>query len=264
MTRLDQSISHAPEYEWVKITPLHDFNFSFDIEWSGRKGNFPEASVDPVIQIANMVTQQGQLYSSPLLNYRRLFESESRLFIWNMFTLNTCSSTIGSQVIPFTSKAKMLQKLWDFVEWVNPDLIIGYNIANFDILYLIDQAKAYWSRNRHSQSGQGCPLFIKGFQMMRLKRDNVKHNVAAYRVIILRILHHGWTLTRLPLACIYYQGIPICGDGLGSHGWGRSVPPVIYVHTTNRTTSSDNAEHHRCHHSRHRPISIQRVLKSRS
>ena len=81
------------------------------IEWSGRKGNFPEASVDPVIQIANMVTRQGQLYSSPLSNYRRLFESESCPFIRNVFTLNTCSSTVGSQVIPFTSEAKILQKL---------------------------------------------------------------------------------------------------------------------------------------------------------
>ena len=36
MTRLDQSISHVPEYEWVKIAPLHDFNFSFIS--SGRVG----------------------------------------------------------------------------------------------------------------------------------------------------------------------------------------------------------------------------------
>jgi DNA polymerase elongation subunit (family B) len=32
---------------------------SFDIECAGRKGIFPEATIDPVIQIANMVTRQG-------------------------------------------------------------------------------------------------------------------------------------------------------------------------------------------------------------
>jgi DNA polymerase elongation subunit (family B) len=36
----------------------------------------------------------------------------------------------------------MLQKWRDFVEQVDPDLIIGYNISNFDIPYLIDRAKA--------------------------------------------------------------------------------------------------------------------------
>jgi len=33
---------------------------SFDIECAGRKGIFPEADKDPVIQIANMVTRQGK------------------------------------------------------------------------------------------------------------------------------------------------------------------------------------------------------------
>jgi DNA polymerase delta subunit 1 len=57
VVRFDQFISHAPEGEWAKIAPLRIL--SFDIECAGRKGVFPEASVDPVIQIANMVTRQG-------------------------------------------------------------------------------------------------------------------------------------------------------------------------------------------------------------
>lgn len=55
--RWDQFISHAPDGEWSKIAPLRIL--SFDIECAGRKGIFPEAQVDPVIQIANMVTIQG-------------------------------------------------------------------------------------------------------------------------------------------------------------------------------------------------------------
>lgn len=50
-------ISHAPDGEWSKVAPLRIL--SFDIECAGRKGIFPEANVDPVIQIANMVTRQG-------------------------------------------------------------------------------------------------------------------------------------------------------------------------------------------------------------
>lgn len=36
----------------------------------------------------------------------------------------------------------MLQKWRDFVEEVDPDVVIGYNIAGFDFPYLIDRAKA--------------------------------------------------------------------------------------------------------------------------
>jgi DNA polymerase elongation subunit (family B) len=51
--------SHAAEGDWSHIAPLRIL--SFDIECAGRKGIFPEPEVDPVIQIANMVTRQGAL-----------------------------------------------------------------------------------------------------------------------------------------------------------------------------------------------------------
>jgi len=50
-------ISHPPEGVMSNMAPLRIL--SFDIECAGRKGTFPEAKVDPVIQIANMVTRQG-------------------------------------------------------------------------------------------------------------------------------------------------------------------------------------------------------------
>lgn len=55
--RASSLIAHAPDGEWQKIAPLRIL--SFDIECAGRKGIFPEAEHDPVIQIANMVTRQG-------------------------------------------------------------------------------------------------------------------------------------------------------------------------------------------------------------
>jgi DNA polymerase delta subunit 1 len=59
-----------------------------------------------------------------------------------VFTLNTCSHIVGSQVISFDNEAEMLQKWREFMERADPDLIIGYNIANFDLCYLLDRAKA--------------------------------------------------------------------------------------------------------------------------
>ncbi|KAF9054588.1 DNA polymerase family B-domain-containing protein [Panaeolus papilionaceus] len=122
--RYDAFISHAPEGDWSKIAPLRIL--SFDIECAGRKGIFPEASVDPVIQIANMVTRQG----------------EKMPFVRNVFTLNTCAHIVGSQVLSFEAESEMLQRWRDFVEEVDPDVVIGYNIAGFDFPYLMDRAKA--------------------------------------------------------------------------------------------------------------------------
>ncbi|KAJ7460613.1 DNA polymerase family B-domain-containing protein [Mycena latifolia] len=122
--RYDAFISHAPEGDWSSIAPLRIL--SFDIECAGRKGIFPEAEEDPVIQIANMVTRQG----------------EQKPFIRNVFTLNTCSHIVGSQVLAFKDEDKLLQAWSDFVTEVDPDVVIGYNIAGFDFPYLLDRAKA--------------------------------------------------------------------------------------------------------------------------
>jgi len=139
--RYDAFISHAPEGNWSKIAPLRIL--SFDIECAGRKGIFPEASMDPVIQIANMVTRQGWLFlNSTYLLFFDFVTGEQNPFIRNVFTLNTCSNIVGSQVLSFTDEVDMLHAWKEFVEKVDPDVVIGYNIAGFDFPYLMDRAKA--------------------------------------------------------------------------------------------------------------------------
>jgi DNA polymerase delta subunit 1 len=59
--RYTDLISHDASVDdtWSKIAPLRIL--SFDIECAGRKGVFPDAEIDPVIQIANMITIQGEI-----------------------------------------------------------------------------------------------------------------------------------------------------------------------------------------------------------
>jgi DNA polymerase delta subunit 1 len=66
---------------------------------------------------------------------------ESKPFIRNIFTLNTCSNIAGSQVISFKDEAKLLLEWSKFLQKVDPDMVIGYNISNFDLPYLMDRAK---------------------------------------------------------------------------------------------------------------------------
>jgi len=74
-------ISRESVGEWNKIAPLRVL--SFDIECQGRKGYFPEAEKDPVIQIANVVSVYGQ--KEPVVK--------------NVFTLKGCLPIVGTQVI---------------------------------------------------------------------------------------------------------------------------------------------------------------------
>ena len=77
--------------EWDNIAPLRIL--SFDIECAGRKGIFPEPEKDSVIQIANMVIRQG----------------EKDPFIRNVFTLKSCATIAGCQIISFDNEKDMLQ-----------------------------------------------------------------------------------------------------------------------------------------------------------
>lgn len=117
-------VSHPSEGEWLKMAPLRIL--SFDIECAGRKGIFPEALVDPVIQIANVVLRHGEL----------------RPFVRNVFTVKSCASIIGSEIFSHEEEADMLMAWRDFVVQCDADVIIGYNSANFDLPYLLDRAKA--------------------------------------------------------------------------------------------------------------------------
>ena len=100
-------ISHQPEGVFSRIAPMRIL--SFDIECAGRKGIFPEPEHDPIIQIANMVIING----------------EKEPFIRNIFTLNTCSPIVGSQVISFDNEKEMLTSWAKFLREVDPDIITG-------------------------------------------------------------------------------------------------------------------------------------------
>lgn len=98
---------------------------SLDIECIGRRGVFPEAIKDPIIQIANLVKIEG----------------EAEPFVRNCFVLGTCAPVVGSNIIQCVNEKVLLEKWAEFVREVDPDIITGYNILNFDLPYILDRAK---------------------------------------------------------------------------------------------------------------------------
>ena len=131
----DKVVSHPPEGQYSKLAPFRIL--SMDIECAGRRGHFPDAEHDPVIQIATMVTCQGD--DKPIIKA-----------IW---TLDTCAPIVGADVLSFTDERELLRSWGKFLRSTDPDLLIGYNIVNFDFPYLINRAATlgvedfpYWGR----------------------------------------------------------------------------------------------------------------------
>lgn len=132
------------ENEWAKVAPLRIL--SFDIECANRKGLFPDAKIDPVIQIANLVTILG----------------ESRPIARNLFSLGDCSNIADADVYAYKNESEMLMDYRDFILAADPDIVIGYNILNFDVPYLVDRANALklsgfslWGRLK------GSPMIVR-------------------------------------------------------------------------------------------------------
>ena len=64
-----------------------------------------------------------------------------------MLTLDTCAPIIGSDVISCDNEKLLLERWAEFVREVDPDIITGYNINNFDAPYLINRATHLHVRN---------------------------------------------------------------------------------------------------------------------
>eukprot|EP00347_Sterkiella_histriomuscorum_P004321 403360889 len=110
------------EGDYSAIGPIRIL--SFDIECGADKGRFPQPQTDPVIQIANIVKIHG----------------EDQPFVRNVFTLKECAPILGTQVNWFNSETALLASWRDFILEVDPDIITGFNIVNFDFPYIINRA----------------------------------------------------------------------------------------------------------------------------
>jgi DNA polymerase delta subunit 1 len=66
----------------------------------------------------------------------------SKPFIRNVFTIDSCSQIVGAQVLEHKTQQSLLMAWKNFLLECDPDVMIGYNISNFDLPYLIDRASS--------------------------------------------------------------------------------------------------------------------------
>ena len=126
-------IAHSPNKggEFSRIAPLRIL--SFDIECANKDGHFPSYKNDPVIQISNICVEFGRNNNEPIVQ--------------NLFSLKECADITGAKIHNYEKEADMLKAWADFIVELDPDIIIGYNINNFDFPYLLNRAKLLGVKN---------------------------------------------------------------------------------------------------------------------
>eukprot|EP00808_Paulinella_micropora_P029317 g78653.t1 len=168
-------MAHPIDGEWGKVAPLRIL--SFDIECAGRRGHFPTPDQDPVIQIASVLSIQGQ---------RNIIKVKA------VHTLNTCAAIPGALILPYKTEEEMLISWMHFVRAADPDMITGYNIQNFDFPYLLDRAKklgkdckdfAYLGRMKQEPCVIKNATFNSKAHGMRENKETTLHGRVLFDVI---------------------------------------------------------------------------------
>eukprot|EP01084_Bolivina_argentea_P116191 206499_1 len=142
----------------INIAPLRVL--PFDIERMCSDG-FSEAKreKDQIIQISNVCYIQGSEHRDR--DREEIEEKVSKspdpdldiYFHKSVFCLNTCSPIAGCNVYCFTTEKELLIEWCKFIRKLDPDILTGYNIVNFDLPYLLNRAK-YLSIDRFSYLGR--------------------------------------------------------------------------------------------------------------
>ena len=73
---------------------------------------------------------------------------------------------VGAEVLKYSTEQKLLMGFKDLINEKNPNVVIGYNIFNFDIPYLMDRANhksiyPLWAQQGFTKGKSGIQREIK-------------------------------------------------------------------------------------------------------
>ena len=123
--------------ETIKLPPF--VTFSYDIEAFTRDKSFPVASKQHVNQIGVSISVER--------NYRcsckeKLPKRENKIYKV-LFSLDTITLIPGVELYTFKSEKEMLISFINFLNSVDPDVIIGYNTNDFDTPYINERLQIH-------------------------------------------------------------------------------------------------------------------------
>ncbi|EPR79322.1 DNA polymerase delta catalytic subunit [Spraguea lophii 42_110] len=120
------------DYRNVKSLPLSEYSsipymkiLSIDIECFGENRTFPNAKINPVIQIGNS------------FSYHRSKKKTEQV----IFCYKSTGDIPGAIVHWYETEREMLIAWKNYLIEKDPDIILGYNIKDFDIPYILERGK---------------------------------------------------------------------------------------------------------------------------
>lgn len=115
------------EIKFIDITEIAPLRIlSYDIETNSSTGEFPKATIpgDAIIQIGLTCHRYGEKSC-----YKKV-----------IITLKDCLPIEGATVVSVKTEYELIMKYAEFVRYLDPDIITGYNIWTFDDKYLFERA----------------------------------------------------------------------------------------------------------------------------
>lgn len=134
---------------------------SFDIECWSESGDFPVATLDndKVIQV------------SVVLQYLNFPQLPGEVFHKTIFVLDSCEPIEGARVVVCHTEAQLLSEFAKYVRYVDPDVLVGYNIHSFDWDYLQTRAKKWRVELMLSRLQESFPMVRTTRVTSRGERD---------------------------------------------------------------------------------------------
>ncbi|KAK0216196.1 ribonuclease H-like domain-containing protein [Armillaria fumosa] len=153
----------------------------FDIESMTREdpkkpGKFISESLqDPVIQISNIVSYPGTKDS----------------FLRVIFTVGSCDPIEEAYVQSYASEKEMLAAWQQFIHDVDPDVMTGWNILNFDLEYLITRSRQLDFNLRLGRLKNGPPTTSEPQKWYSLKYKHwMDRMVSIPGIVVLDMFRH--------------------------------------------------------------------------
>ena len=98
---------------------------------------------------------------------------EKKALVSNCFVLDGCAPIVGSEAKEFSSEKALLTAWSQWVVELDPDVVTGFNINNFDWPYLLDRASHFKLRDFS--------------QMTRVRGKEMKHKDTSFRYTSFRL-----------------------------------------------------------------------------
>ncbi|MFP4655162.1 MAG: DNA-directed DNA polymerase [Methanohalobium sp.] len=126
----DDTITSNKVEEISKIPNIQLKYLAFDIECLPPEGGMPEPESSPIIMIS--------------LSFEPVYKGQSTLVL-------VCKDVenVESDIETFTDEAEMLARFFEIFQEYDPDVVVGYNMNDFDIPYIKDRVDVLNNQGRN-------------------------------------------------------------------------------------------------------------------